>query len=456
VAVNPAAHPRPDIRETLREALGVEPVSDLPAQTIATIARQDAASEVLVRLIQLGIVILFGALYAVSPKTDAGTAFSPVPYVLASYFVVTLVALGWTLRFGLPNWAVYCSIGIDIVLLMTLIWSFHIQYGQPASFYLKAPTLLYVFIFIALRALRFQGRFVLAAGVAAAVGWMGLVAYVVFSESAALTVTRDYVQYLTSNSVLIGAEVDKVASMLVVSGVLWLALRRARNLLVRAVSEQTAAKNLSQFFDKRVAQRIRGSNQGLDRGVRRDASILYVDLRGFSARSAQLDPSEVVATLTAYQARIVPIIQQRGGTIDKYLGDGIMATFGAVKASGQHAADALRAVDAITLEALSWPVEGPLARLDPHGVNAAVASGPVVAGVVGDGQRLEFTVIGAAVNLAAKLEKHNKTVRSRALASWQTYEAALAQGYAPDRNVVKISSTLEGVTDPYDIAVLSR
>src|SRR5918994_773266 len=154
VAVKPPAPPRPDIPETLREALGVEPVSNLPAQTIATIARQDAASEVLVRLIQLGIVILFSALYAVSPKTDAGTAFSPVPYVLASYFVVTLVALGWTLRFGLPNWAVYCSIGIDIVLLMTLIWSFHVQYGQPASFYLKAPTLLYVFIFIALRALR--------------------------------------------------------------------------------------------------------------------------------------------------------------------------------------------------------------------------------------------------------------------------------------------------------------
>ena len=62
---------------------------------------------------------------------------------------------------------------IDIVMLMGLIWSFHIQYHQPASFYLKAPTLLYVFIFIALRALRFEPRFVLTAGLVAAAGGAG-------------------------------------------------------------------------------------------------------------------------------------------------------------------------------------------------------------------------------------------------------------------------------------------
>lgn len=453
------AHPTPArlaparLREALRGAFGTEPMKALPARTLTTIARQDASSEVLVKLIQLGVVLFFGLFYALTPKTDAGTAFTFVPYALAAYFVLTLGGLGWALRRELPDWAVYGSILIDVMLLMALIWSFHVQYEQPASFYLKAPTLLYIFIFVTLRALRFEGRFVLAAGFAAAAGWAILVGYVALSDGAMSMVTHDYVHYLTSNAVLIGAEVDKVVSILVVSGVLWLALRRARNLLVRAVREQTAVEDLSRFFDEPVARRIRGAGAGPSAGTRRPAAILYVDLRGFSALSAELDPAEVVAILTAYQRRVVPLIQQHGGVIDKYLGDGIMATFGALKASGSYAADALRSIDAVAKDAASWPAGGVLARLDPHGVNMAAAAGPVIAGAVGDGQRLEFTVIGGPVNLAAKLEKHNKALRSRALATWEMYETALAQGYAPARSIAKVESVIDAGR-PCELAVL--
>jgi adenylate cyclase len=429
----------------------------LPARTRETIARQDASSEVLVRLIQLATVLFFGALFMLAPKTDGGTAFSPVPTILASYLSITFLGLVWAWRFGLPDWAVYGSIGIDVALLLGLIWSFHIQYAQPASFALKAPTLLYAFIFVALRALRFQARFVLAAGIASAVGWSTLVIAVVISEGTDMVVTRDYVRYLTSNSLLIGAEVDKVVSILVVSVVLSLALRRARSLLVQAVDEQAAAENLSRFFDAPVVRSIRasGENAITGEGVRREAAILYVDLRGFSVLSARLDPSEVVAILNEYQRRLVPLIQREGGVIDKYLGDGIMATFGALKASDRYAADALRAVDAIAAEVLTWGEHSMLARLGPRGVNMAVACGSVVAGALG-GQRLEFTVIGAAVNLAAKLEKHNKTLKSRALASWGTYETALAQAYDPGRDVAKLASRVEGASELSEVALLYR
>lgn len=437
--------------------LGAKPAASLPVRTRATIARQDASSEVLVRIIQLAIVLFFGALFALAPKTDSGTAFSPVPTILAAYLTLTVLGLVWAWRLGLPDWAVYGSIGIDVALLLGLIWSFHVQYGQPASFALKAPTLLYAFIFVALRALRFQARFVLAAGVAAALGWSALVISVVISEGGGMVITRDYVRYLTSNSLLIGAEVDKVVSILVVSAVLSLALRRARSLLVQAVDEQAAAENLSRFFDGPVARSIRaaGDESITGEGVRREAAILYVDLRGFSVMSAQLDPSEVVAILNEYQSRLVPLIQREGGIIDKYLGDGIMATFGALKANDRYAADALRAVDALVAEVLTWADDRMLGRLGPRGVNMAVACGSVVAGALG-GQRLEFTVIGAAVNLAAKLEKHNKTLGSRALASWATYETALAQAYDPGRDVAKLTSRIESASEPCELALLHR
>ena len=442
----------------LREAFRGGPKTALPAPTLAVITRHDAASEVLIHLIQLGIVLFFATLYAVSPKTDAGTTFSSVPAILALYLALSLVGLIWAWRFGLPDWAVYGSIGIDISLLLGLIWSFHSQYGQPASFSLKVPTLLYVFIFIALRALRFQARFVLAVGLAAAVGWAGVVTVAVISEGSAMVVTRDYVRYLTSNSVLVGAEVDKIVSILVVAGVLSLALRRARRLLVDAVAEGAAAANLSRFFDAPVALRIRRSGEGSasSEGVRREAAILYVDLRGFSAFSADLDPSEVVAILTAYRSRVVPVIQRHGGVIDKYVGDGVIATFGALKASDCYAADALRAVDDLVADIEALGADDRLALFGTRRINMAVASGTVIVGVLGDGERLEFTVIGSPMNLAAKLEKHNKQEGSRALASWESCETARRQGYGPGRDLIRTSCLMEGVADPCEIAILHR
>ena len=111
---------------------------------------------------------MFSVIYFISPKTSPDEAFSPVPYVLGAYLVVSLIGLVWSIRHTLPTWSVYGSILFDFALLYSLMISFHIQYMQPASFILKAPTLLYVFIFIAIRALRFEARFVIAAGLVAA------------------------------------------------------------------------------------------------------------------------------------------------------------------------------------------------------------------------------------------------------------------------------------------------
>ena len=118
--------------------------------------------------------------------------------------------------------------------------------------------------------------------------------------------------------------------------------------------------------------------------------------------------------LQDYQGRVCPLIVSNGGSIDKFLGDGILASFGAVAASTTAAADALRAADAVLAAADRWADERRAAGLSPLSVGLAVASGRVVFGAVGDGERLELTVIGDAVNFAAKLEKHNKDEKTRA------------------------------------------
>ena len=443
----------PPVRKSTSPGAGVSQslrlqsdTAGLPTRVLNAIATHDTASEVLVRLLQLVVVFVFGALYAVSPKTDAGTAFSPVPYVLAAYAVFTIAGLYIASRRRLPDLAVYAMTFIDIGLLMAMIWSFHIQYQQPPSFYLKAPTLLYVFIFIALRALRFETRFVIAAGIAAMLGWLALVAYAVVVGADHMMVTRNYVTYLTTNSILIGAELDKIITIFSVTLILALAVRRGRGLLIEAVREQMAARELSRFFDPGVAGRIRGAESEIraGEGVTRDAAILNVDIRGFTTLAAKMEPADVVAILSAYQDRLVPVIQKHGGTIDKFMGDGIMASFGASAPTDTCAADALRAVDGLIAELDAWPEDDTPAGFDPSKVNMALASGQVVFGAVGSDERLEFTVIGQAVNFSAKLEKFNKELGSRALVTADVLKAAREQGYVPPHEPETLVATVSG------------
>ena len=408
-----------------------DPEAGLPERVKEAVRAQEDATERLISWIQLAIVLTFGTLYAISPKPEV--AFAPVPWALSIYLVLTLIRVAWSHLGRLPDWSLAGSVFFDMTLLMVLIWSFHIQYMQPASFYLKAPTLLYVFIFIALRALRFDARFVVLAGVVAAIGWGLMILYVIEYDPFDNMITRDYVAYMTSNTVLLGAEFDKILSILMVTGLIAIAIYRAKNLLVRAVSEQAAAKELSRFFAPKIAERIKGSAVQIEAGSGelRQAAILNLDMRGFTRLAGEAPPDQVMTLLAEYQQQMVPVIQRHGGSIDKFLGDGIMATFGAVEPSETYAADALRALEEAMSAAVTWQSDREIAGRSCPAVNGAVAAGSILFGAVGDDTRLEYTVIGDAVNLSAKLEKHNKDLGVRAICDQQTYDLAVAQGYRP-------------------------
>ena len=157
-------------------------------------------------------------------------------------------------------------------------------------------------------------------------------------------VPRDYVYYMTHNTVLIGAEFDKIISILLVTAIIAVAINRARNLLNRSVAEGQAVQDLSRFFSPEIADQITASEEAVSAGSgeARDAAILFCDIRRFTNFSHTHQPNEVIAMLAGYQRQIVPILQKHGGTIDKFMGDGIMVTFDAALPTETFAADALR------------------------------------------------------------------------------------------------------------------
>ncbi len=152
---------------------------------------------------------------------------------------------------------------------------------------------------------------------------------------------------------------------------------------------------------------------------------------------------------------MVPVVQAHGGSIDKFLGDGIMATFGAAEASETYAADALRALEQAVAEGEAWRRAEEAAGVPCPEVNGAVATGRILFGAVGDETRLEYTVIGDAVNLSAKLEQHNKALNVRAQCDAATFELARAQGYAPAQAGRRLAAAeVTGLGYPVDIVVL--
>jgi adenylate cyclase len=380
-----------------------------------------------------------------------------VPLALGAYCLFTILRVALSYRIVLPFWYLVISVIVDVALLCGLIFSFHIQYAQPATFYLKAPTLMYLFLFIALRALRFEPRFVLITGLVGALGWGALVLYAVLQGMGSMSITRNYVEYLTSNAILIGAELDKVIVILGVTLCLSVALYRGRKMFFEAVRDHAAAQDLSRFFAPEVARSITGAEEALTtgQGSLRDVAVMMVDIRGFTRIAATLPPETVMMVLSRYQEAVLRVIARHGGEVDKFLGDGILATFGAVHPSESYAADALRAaeklVDCVANEQQRFRDVGWPGRLR---IGTAVSAGTVTVGVIGSKNRLEFTVIGDAVNRAAKLEDANKAQKSASLTDQATWDLAIAQGYVAKPVETRPHVEVAGMLRPVDLVVL--
>lgn len=395
------------------------------------IAEDQRLSEIVVCIAQFAAIAFFGAFYALTPKGfPASVSFEPVPWALGAYGLFTSLRLSLALRDRLSPIFLGLSVVVDIAVLMLTIWSFHLQYGEPATIYLKAPTLLYVFILIALRTLRFEVGYVLLAGGTAIIGWLTLVAYAV-ATAGEVKITHSFVEYMMSQTILIGAEVDKLISIGAVTVVLAVAIVRARRLMIRSASEAYAANALSKFFEPKVAREIRSAEIGLLPGeaVQQTAAVMFLDIRDFTGLSARLQPEEAVALLGAFHRRVVPAVQNSGGSIDKYLGDGILVTFGAALSNETYAADALRAVRDVLASVEAWNEERASAGQERIGIGVGVTVGKILVGVIGEESRLEFTVLGEVVNLAAKIEKHCKIADRPALVTQDALDCAVRQGF---------------------------
>ncbi len=176
-------------------------------------------------------------------------------------------------------------------------------------------------------------------------------------------------------------------------------------LLVRRLEDEGRAReSLGRFLSPLVVERVMSNDVELDRGgAEAQVTVLFADIRGFTSLSEQTAPAKVVALLNEYFDLMVEIVFRHGGTLDKFIGDALMAVWG----SPVHSPDDAKHAVAAALE-----MHETLATLnamrkdrgeDPIAIGVGIASGACVAGAIGARRRLDFTVIGDCVNLASRL-----------------------------------------------------
>jgi adenylate cyclase len=191
------------------------------------------------------------------------------------------------------------------------------------------------------------------------------------------------------------------------------------NYLSERNARRAALAQFSRFTNPHVARQLveRG---GIETG-RRDVTLLFSDIRGFTTLSETRKPEEVIALLNRYFSLQVDVVFRHGGSLDKFIGDCIMAIWGAPLDDPGHARRAVAcALDmADTLQAFKRELGAEHMDFD---VGIGLHSGPAVVGLMGSQKRLEYTAIGDTVNLASRIEGLTKDAHRRILVSRDTME----------------------------------
>src|SRR5215469_9357775 len=223
-------------------------------------------------------------------------------------------------------------------------------------------------------------------------------------------------QLISPNSIVFGARIQEIVVFMIVAMTLAVAVRRGNDLLIRHAAVERERGNLARYFSPNVVEELSRHDEPLKQVRTQNVAVLFVDIVGFTAFADARTPDEVVRTLREFHALMEQEVFRHSGTLDKYLGDGLMATFGTPFVGKADAINALRCAQAMMAAADRWNNQRKTAGETPIRVSFGLHYGPVVLGDIGL-TCLEFAVIGSTVNAASRLEAMTRALDCALVAS---------------------------------------
>ncbi len=221
-----------------------------------------------------------------------------------------------------------------------------------------------------------------------------------------------------------------------------------------AMERRRIRHSFHQYIGREVADRVYRDDPALA-GQRRTVSIMFTDLRDFTTLSEAMTADQVAQQLNEYFPMMVEAVQEHRGIVNDFIGDAVMAIYGAPMDDPEHALDAVRTARKMQAALAALNVEWQARRLPTLQMGIGIHTGTVFAGNVGSPKRKKYTVVGDAVNVAARVEGLNKELHTTLLITGDTYAAVKNWVEVKDCGEVKVKGRRQAVK-VYEVVALTE
>lgn len=394
------------------------------------------------------------------------------PHWEVIYYIVSLglfAVIGWAqLKVGKAGvsrpelFLMFCDLALlTFIAVVPNPWS---PGGWPIGMQFRFDTFIYFFVLLATAPLAYSWRTVIAMGTwtaalwAVGVGWVWLQpeTHAALAERVRAAVGSDVRMFalIDPTAIHIAARFQEIVVFLIVAVTLAVAVRRSNALLVSHAGIERERTNLARYFSPNVVEQLSKNDEPLKQVRTENVAVLFADIVGFTAYADGRSPAEVIGTLRRFHERMEREIFRHEGTLDKYLGDGLMATFGTPFPGASDAGNALRCAQTMLGAIDDLNRERRHRGEPPIRISIGLHYGQVVLGDIGL-NRLEFAVIGTTVNAASRLESLTREFGCAIIASDDLVQRARAETSSSDADfthlVAQPPQAIRGLEQPLGI-----
>ncbi|MGF1627759.1 MAG: adenylate/guanylate cyclase domain-containing protein [Alphaproteobacteria bacterium] len=380
-------------------------------------------------------------LFAIAGLISFITPYPGVLYyhgLLACFAALGFFSLWLNDRPWRRSWHAYLLVAFDFALL-----AFAVIYPNPLAAFdyppqvaLRYGNIVYFYAMLTVLAFAYKPQIVLWGGLVGALSYGVGVAWLASLPDSRLvpasgnTPGTIIMAFADPTYVDLGLVAQDIVVFLIVATLLAMIVGRSRRLVWRQAALERERSNLARYFSPTVVDRLAQQDAALGEPRELDAAVMFVDLVGFTSWSEHHTPVEAIELLRDLHGRLEQAVFTHHGTLDKFIGDGMMATFGTPDPGPDDAANALACTHAILEEFRHWDAARHSAEAAEMQISIGVHYGPVVVGDIGTDRRLELAVLGDTVNVASRLEGLTRELGCRAVIGDAVVQAILA---APTR-----------------------
>lgn len=331
----------------------------------------------------------------------------------------------------------------------------------PVQTRLRGQVFLFLLLLLPEAALTYSPRRVLWTGASILAIWSsgfviindlpGTLRYADVLASGARTDAEFLRMYVDPTYVSVASWSTQVVAIILFTVLTTLAVLRSRMHLVAEAKAEVGRSDLARYVSPDVAVALADQvSSGFGEPATREVAVLFADIVGFTGLSERLSPERTFALLNSFQERSSRVVIDHRGTLDKFLGDGLMATFGALRDERDAPARAIECAFALCKEVERWNAKRRERGTAAIRIAIGVHCGPVMVGNLGSDRRIEFTVVGDVVNVTSRLEKACRELECLVVVSDDCIRAAGSTRHRqPFERVVEVR--LRGRANPLSV-----